>query len=102
MIAFGFDVGVDGLIVEKLRRLRLAPNTPVVIVQQPAEERELSLLIQDLDLQKIRQLTRECLHVLAEPSNIVLDMGTQQGLHAAARELRSEFASRASGIAKEA
>ena len=62
MIAFGFDVGVDHLIVEKLRGLRPAGNTPVVIIQQAAEERELSLLIQDLDLHEVRELPSECLH----------------------------------------
>ena len=39
MIAFGFDVGVDHLIVEKLRGLRPPGNTPVVIIQQAAEKR---------------------------------------------------------------
>ena len=62
MIAFRFDVGVDHLIVEKLRGLRPAGNTPVVIIQQAAEEPELPLLIQDLDLHEISKLPSECLH----------------------------------------
>ena len=76
MIAFRFDVGVDYLIVEKLRGLRPAGNTPVVIIQQPAEEHELSLLIQDLDLHEVRKLPSECLHALVESSKIVLNMRT--------------------------
>jgi hypothetical protein len=69
MIAFGFDVGVDHLIVEKLRGLRPPGNTPpVVIIQQAAEKRELPLPIQDLDLHEICELPGECLHVLVEPS----------------------------------
>ena len=88
MIAFGFDVGVDHLIVEKLRGLRPAGNTPVVIIQQAAEKRELSLLIQDLDLHEIRKLPSECLHVLVEPLKIALDMRPQQRLHAVVGELR--------------
>src|ERR1035437_6682540 len=64
MIAFRFDVGVDYLIVEKLRGLRSAGNTPVVIVQQAAEKLELPLPIQYLDLHEVRKLTSERLHVL--------------------------------------
>ena len=45
VVAFRFDVGVDHLIVEKLRGLRPAGNTPVVVIEQAAEECELSLLI---------------------------------------------------------
>jgi hypothetical protein len=45
----------------------LAGNTPVVVIQQAAEKRELPLLIQDLDLHEIRKLPSECLHVLVEP-----------------------------------
>ena len=62
MIALRFDVGVDHLIVEKLRGLRPAGNAPVVVIQQAAEKRELPLLIQDLDLHEIRKLPSECLH----------------------------------------
>jgi hypothetical protein len=99
MIAFRFDVGVDHLIVEKLRGLRLAGNTPVVIIQQAAEEPELSLLIQDLDLHEICELPSECLHVLVEPLKIALDMRPQQLLHAVVGELRFEFGNRALWIA---
>ena len=77
MIAFGFDIRADDLIVEKLRGLRPARNAPIVVIQQPAEEHELSLLIQDLDLHEIRELPSECLHALVEPSKIVLNMRTQ-------------------------
>ena len=87
VVAFRFDVGVDDLIVEKLCGLRAAGNTPIVIIQQAAEKRELSLLIQDLDLHEVRELPRECLHALVEPSNIVLDMRTQQRFHAVVCEL---------------
>ena len=54
MIALCLDVRVDHLIVEELRGLRSAGNAPVVIIQQAAEKRELSLLIQDLDFHQIR------------------------------------------------
>jgi hypothetical protein len=50
-------------------------------------------------LHEIRELPRECLHVLVEPLKIVLDMRTQQRLHAVVAELGSQFANRASGIA---
>jgi hypothetical protein len=53
MIALGFDVGVNHLIVEELVRLGLPGNTPVVIIQQAAEKPELPLPIQHLDLHEI-------------------------------------------------
>src|SRR5216684_572265 len=102
MIALRFDVGVDHLIVEKLRGLRPASNTPVVIIQQATEEPELPLLIQDFDLHEIRELPSERLNVLVESSKIVLDMRPQQHLHAVVDELRFEFVNRALWIAKEA
>ena len=101
MIAFGFDVRVDDLIVEKLRGLRLARNAPVVEVQQPAEERELPLLVQDLDLHEVRELPSECLHALVEPRNIALDLAAQQRLHVVVRELRFQFVDGPGRIAKE-
>jgi hypothetical protein len=99
MIAFGFDVGVDHLIIEELRGLRSAGNTPVVIVQQAAEKRELPPPIQDLDLHEIRKLPSECLHVQVEPLKIAVDMRPQQFLHAVVGELRFEFGNRALWIA---
>src|SRR5208282_1033036 len=101
VIAFGFDVGVDHLIVEKLRGLRLPGNTPYVIIQQAAEERELPLLIQDLNLHEICELPSECLHVLVEPLKIALDMRTQQLLHAVVGELRFQLGNRAFWITEE-
>ncbi len=38
MVALGLDVGVDHLVVEKLRRLRLARNAPVVVIDEPAKK----------------------------------------------------------------
>ncbi|MGC2367180.1 MAG: hypothetical protein WA555_19395 [Candidatus Sulfotelmatobacter sp.] len=102
MIAFGFDVGVGHLIVEELRGLRPTGNTPVVIIQQAAEKRELPLLVQDLDLHEICELSGECLHVLVEPLKIALDVCPQQLLDAVIRELRFEFGNRALWIAQQA
>jgi hypothetical protein len=39
MIAFRFNVGIDHLIVEKPRGLRRAGNTPIIVIQQAAENR---------------------------------------------------------------
>jgi hypothetical protein len=83
------DIKGNVVEVEKLCGPRLADNTPVVIIQQTAEKRELPLPIQDLDLHEICKLPSKCLHVLIEPSNIVLDMSAQQRLHAVVGELRS-------------
>jgi len=94
MIAFGFDVGVDDLIVEKLGGLRPAGDTPVVIIQQAAKEAELPLPIQDLDLHEICELSSERPNVLVEPLKIALDMRPQQLFHAVVGELRFEFGNR--------
>ncbi len=53
MIALRFDIGVHHLIVEKLRGLRPAGNTPVVIIQQASKKRKLTVLIQNLDLHEV-------------------------------------------------
>src|SRR5580698_6209160 len=95
MIALGFDVGVDHLIIQKLRGLRSAGNTPIVIIQQAAEEPELPLLAQDLNLHEIRKLSSECLYVLVESLKVALDMRPQQLLHAVVGKLRFEFGNRA-------
>jgi hypothetical protein len=99
MIAFGFDVGIDYLIVEELRGLRSPGNTKIVIIQQAAEKRELPLLIQDLYLHEICELPNECLHMLVEPLKIAVDMRPQKLLRAVVGELRFEFGNRALWIA---
>src|ERR1019366_2963582 len=101
VIALGFDIGVDHLIVEKLGGLRFAGNTPVVVVQQAAEKRELSFLIQNLDLHEVCELASKGFHLLFEPPNIALDMSAQQRLHAVIRKLRSEFFYGARGVMEE-
>src|SRR5437879_13744686 len=99
MIACRFDMRCNQLIVEKLRGLRSAGKTPVVIIQQAAEKRELPLPIQDLDLHEICELPSECLYVLVEPLKIALDMRPQQLLHAVVGELRFELGNRSLWIA---
>jgi hypothetical protein len=47
-------------------------------------------------------LAGECLDVLIEPSNLVLDMSAQEGLYAVIGELRSELLNSTRGIAQEA
>src|SRR5208283_5659423 len=74
MIAFGLDVRVDDLIVEKLCGLRLTRNAPIFEVQQPAEERELPLPAEDFNFHEIRELPSERLHALVKTGNIALDL----------------------------
>ena len=59
MIALGFDVRIDHLVVEKLRALRLAGDAPVSIVEEAAEKRELSLLVENRNLHEIGELPDE-------------------------------------------
>src|ERR1035441_10486621 len=88
--------------VEKLRRLRLARDTPFVIVEQPAKKPELPLLIQDLDLNEITELPRECLDALFKRRNIAFNLRPQELLHAAVGELRLEFIDRSGRITEQA
>ena len=101
MVALGFDIGVDNLIVEKLSGLQTPRHTPVVVVQQTAEKGELSFLIQNVDLHEVRKLPSKSMHLLFELANVTLDMSAQQRLHAVVRELCSKFFHRTCGIAKE-
>jgi hypothetical protein len=45
--------------------------------------------------------THECLHLLVKSSQLILDLGTQQDLHAVVCELGPEFAQCSGRIAKE-
>jgi len=87
MISLCLDGRIDNLVVKELRRLWLASNPPVVVVDEAPQERELATLIQNLDPDEIAELARECLDALLKPCNLGLDLRPQQGLHAASREL---------------
>src|SRR6266567_3904812 len=84
MIALSLNVGVDGLVIEKLRALRYAGNSPIVVVEQTAEESKLACMIEELDLHEVAELTDEALHSLFERYNVTLDLRANQSLHAAA------------------
>jgi hypothetical protein len=99
VVALGIDIGVDDLVVEKLRGLRLARNAPVVVVHKAPKEPELSLLIQNLDFDEIAELAFECLDALFEPCYVALDLCPQQLLHGAIAELRLQFVDRSGRIA---
>jgi len=101
MIALGFNVGIDNLIVKKLRRLRPSGDTPLVVVEQPAKESEMALLAEHFNLHEIDKLAGESLHLLVQPRKFALDLCAQQYLHAVVGELRSEFANRSGRIAEE-
>src|SRR5258708_3705726 len=101
VIALRFNVGVDHLIIEKLRALWLASDAPVIVVQQTTKKAELTLLIQNLDLHEIGKLANECLHPLVKPHQVPIDLRPKQFLHAAVRELRFELVNRTSRIMEE-
>src|ERR1035438_8474943 len=101
MIALGFNVGIDNLIVEKLRGSRPSRDAPLIVVEQPPEESKLALLVQHFNLHEVGKLAGECLHLLVQPRQLVLDLGTQQYLHAVVGELRPEFANSSGRIAEE-
>jgi hypothetical protein len=102
IIALGLDVGVDHLIIEKLRGLRLARNTPVIVVEQVAKERELALLVQHLHVHEVGELPDERLHPLFELCQIMLDLRAEQRLHAVVGELHSQLTDCAGRIAEKA
>ncbi len=53
MIAFGFDVRIDRLVIEKLCALRCTGNSPIVIVEQSAEKPKLTSMIEEFDLHEV-------------------------------------------------
>ena len=101
VVALRFDIRVHHLIVEKLRMLRAARDAPVVVVEQPAKESELSLLVEYLDLHEVGELPDECLYSLFQPRQVLLDLRPQERFHAAAGELSLQFADGAGGIMEE-
>src|SRR5580658_7072668 len=101
MMAFGLNVRVDDLVVEKLGGLRLARDAPVVIVEQSAEERELALAINHFYPNKVGKLTGKGFDMLVEASNLALDVRTQPRLHVVVAELRFEFGNRACWVTEQ-
>jgi hypothetical protein len=102
MIPLGFYVGIDNLVVEKLRGRWPTRNLPFIEIQQSAKETELSLLVEDLGLHKVRELSPERLDTLLKSREVGFDLRPQQGLHVVIGELRPQFTNRPSGIAEEA
>jgi hypothetical protein len=49
-------------------------NAPLVVVEQPAKESELALLVQDFNLHEVGKLAGECLHLLVQPRQFALDL----------------------------
>jgi hypothetical protein len=102
MIALGLDGRIDNLVVKELRRLWLASNPPVVVVDEAPQERELATLIQNLDPDEIAELARECLDALLKPCNLSLDLRPQQRFHAATGKLRLQLVNCSSRITEQA
>ena len=48
VITFRLDVGIDHLVIEKLRVQRLACDAPIVVIEQAPEEAQLALVVEDL------------------------------------------------------
>jgi hypothetical protein len=74
MIALGLDGRINNLVVKELSRLRFAGNPPVVVVDEPAQKRELPLLLQNFDPDEISELASKCLDALVELGNFGLDL----------------------------
>ncbi len=79
----------------------LPGDAPVVVVEQPAKESELTLTVQDFDLHEVGKLTCKCMYLLVEPRQFVLNLRAKQDLHAVVGELRSQFTNGSSRIAEE-
>jgi hypothetical protein len=71
--------------------LRLAGNSPVVIIEQPPKKAELVFLIQNLNPDEIAKLPRKRLDALVELRKIGLDLRSQQGFHGVGRKLRLQL-----------
>src|SRR5580698_2531826 len=102
MIALGLDGRIDNLVVKELRRLRLASNPPVVVVDETPQELELATLIQNLDPDEIAELARECLDALFKPCNLGLDLRSKQLFHAATGKLRLQLVNCSGRITEQA
>ncbi|MGH9604156.1 MAG: hypothetical protein ACRD3N_00505 [Terracidiphilus sp.] len=87
MITLGLDVRIHDLVVEELRRLRIARNPPVVIIEEPAKEPELSLLVENLDLHEVGELPNKGMDLLIKLRDLVLDLAAEQHLHGVVGEL---------------
>src|SRR5580704_15638116 len=84
MVAFGFEIGIDDLEIQELGVLRIPRDPPVIKVQEPAEEPELTALIQDLDRYEVNQLANKGVYLLFEKTAVALDLRPQQSLHSPA------------------
>ena len=87
VIPFGFEIRIDYLVVEKLGVLWPPGHAPLVVVEEPAEEAELALLIQNFDLHEVGEQADESLHLADKPCKVLVNLGPEQCLHAAVREL---------------
>ena len=74
VVALRLDVGVDHLVVEVLRRLRLARNAPVIEVEQAAEEAKLRLLSLHLNGHEVGDLAGEVLYTLLQLYQVGVDL----------------------------
>src|ERR1017187_90780 len=101
VVAFGLDVRIDDLVVEKLGMLRPTGHAPIVVVKKSAKKAELTLLIQNFDLHEVSKLANECLHLTFESREVAFNLRPKQSLHAAVRELGLQFADGAGRIAEE-
>lgn len=100
-VTLRFDAGVNHLVVKKLCMFRRPENAPLVVVEQPAEEAKLALLVQHLDLHEITELAHECVDTLFKARHAVFDLCVQQHLHAAIGELCFELIDRPGRVAQD-
>ena len=61
-------------------------DAPVGVIQQAAEECELTVLVEHFDPRAVGKLPDECLHSLLQPRKIMLDLRVQQGRRAQRRD----------------
>src|SRR5258708_17889319 len=98
MVALTLNQGVNHLIVEELGMPRFSRDTPVVIVEEPPEEAELTLIIEHFDPHEIAKLAHECAYLAGKARQITLYLRVQQRLHFVARKLRLYLAASTSRV----
>ncbi len=84
MVALGFDIRIAHLEVEELVRVWPSRDPPGIEVEQPAKEGELSLVVHDLDLHEVREVTDEVSDAAPQGLHIGFDLRPQQDLGSAA------------------
>ena len=81
MVSFGFDIGIDDLVIQKLPADWSPFDTPGVVIQKAAEETEAVVPLQRICCETICELPDKAIHALFELQQVSFYVLTKQDLH---------------------